>query len=240
VKRYKAGIVDDEQHGRDFIALLLANEFPEVDVAFRADGVDDARAQLQRYVPDLLFLDIELGDGTAFDLLPLPENLAARIIFITAYDHYAIRAIRNDAVDYILKPVRRDDFVTAVRKALRQAKLSASSDAAHLNLPTAHGFKRVAARDILRCEADSNYTMVYLSDKSKILVSKTLQEFESQLAAYGFFRVHHKHLINLAHFKQYLKGSGGHAVLSDGSTVPVSVRRKSDFLGQVKTHTRNS
>ena len=230
MRRYTAGIVDDEQHGRDFAALLLSDHFPDIRVSLRADSVCDARGQLQRGVPDILFLDIELGDGSGFDLLPLLRGRDCQVIFITAYDQYAIQAIRNDALDYILKPVRTADFVAAVEKAAgRLAKLDAAKEKAFLPIATSQGIRRLEISAIVRCEADSNYTMFFLSGGKQFLVSTTLQEFEEQLDGHGFFRIHHKHLVNLAYVREYTGGKKGQAVLLDGTHVDVSVRRRNEF-----------
>ncbi len=234
--KLRAGIVDDEQDGREFIALLLTNEFPEINIVFKAESIDQAEEEIKKQVPDILFLDIQLGQGDAFVLLERTGKLASQIIFITAYDYYAIKAIRNNAVDYVLKPIQKGEFISAVQRAIKNfdAKSFKKEMATRINLPSLHGFKSVAISEIIRCEADSNYTMIYFSDKSKVMISRTLQEFETQLLPHGFYRIHHKHLINLAYFKEYVKGSGGQVILSDGSAVDVSVRRKNDFLDQIK------
>lgn len=236
--RIQAGIVDDEQDGREYVALLLANEFPELEISLLASGVEEAYNSLVLKQPDILFLDIEMGDGNGFDLLSKMKDLTSRIIFITAYDHYAIQAIRNNAFDYILKPVNKTEFIDAVNKAIEKIKKTKPqytvSAEYTINLPTQNGFRRTHIADIIRCEAYSNYTLIYLNDKTKVTVSRTLQEFEEQFEKHHFFRVHHKHLINLAHFREYIKGAGGQAVMSDGSAVAVSVRKKNDFLERIR------
>lgn len=237
MKKITVNIIDDEQDGRDYIALLLANEFPELEVTFYAANVASAYRQLVKKQPDILFLDVQLGDGDAFDLLGQLTTVASRIIFITAYEHYAIKAIRNNAVDYLLKPIRKNEFIAAVRKAIdflqKERQPRHASQAPKISLPTAQGFKNVSIADITRCEADSNYTRIFLTDRSRILVSRTLQDFEEQFLPHNFFRIHHKHLINLLHFRQYIKGKGGQVILSDESVVDVSVRRKAEFLDRI-------
>lgn len=232
-------IIDDEQDGRDYIALLLANEFPDLEIAFQASTVEDAYTQLVKKQPGILFLDIELADGNGFELLDKLQKISSRIIFITAYEHYALRAIRKGATDYLLKPIKRSDFIIAVNKALEmihQSRLPTQKESlpANINLPTQHGFRRVLISDIIRCEADSNYTLFYLRDATRMLVSKTMQEFESILLEHDFFRVHHKHLINLRHFKEYIKGKGGQVVLSDNSVIDLSVRKKNEFMKRIQ------
>lgn len=232
-------IIDDEKNGRDYIALLLANEFPELEIAFLASTIEDAYLQLVKKQPDILFLDIELGDGNSFELLDKLQKISSQIIFITAYEQFAIRAIRKGATDYLLKPVKRSDFVMAVNTALetiRNNKQLVKKDPlpATINLPTQQGFRRILISDIVRCEADSNYTFFYLSDKSKIMVSKTMRDFEDLLLEHDFFRVHHKHLVNLRHFKEYIKGKTGRIVLSDDSVIDLSLRRKNEFMKRIQ------
>jgi two-component system LytT family response regulator len=229
-------IIDDEKDGRDYIALLLANEFPMVEVTLQAPSVEEGYAMLKKQVPDILFLDIELGDGNAFQLLSRLNGTSSQIIFATAYEQYAINAIKNGAVDYLLKPIKKTEFVVAVKKALANIhnnRLLQSGQAAgvpEISLPTAHGFRKVAISGIVRCEADSNYTTIYLQDKTRIIVSQTLFEYEKHLSEHGFFRVHHKHLINLKHIREYIKLGGSRVVMADGSEIGVSVRKRSDFL----------
>ncbi len=228
-------IIDDEQDGRDYISLLLKNEFPDLHIAFQAESVKDAFIKLSKLTPDIIFLDIQLSDGNAFDLLAMFRNFSSQIIFITAYDHFAITAIKNGATDYLLKPIDEIDFVSAVAKALdniRKNKLQSFNNIGRnkINLPTLQGFKSVELADIIRCEADANYTIFYLNDKTKMIISKNLKEFENQLVKNNFFRIHNKHLINLKHFKEYLKGKGGQVIMSDNSVLDVSVRKKQEFM----------
>ncbi|WP_370900386.1 LytR/AlgR family response regulator transcription factor [Chryseobacterium gossypii] len=228
-------IIDDEKDGRDYISLLLKNEFPEIQIAFQASGVEEAFVYLARNSPDILFLDIQLKDGTAFDLLSKLKEIDSQIIFITAFEHFAIQAIKNGATDYLLKPIKKVDFIIAIQKALENIRKTRILSTGHQNhhkisLPTLQGFKLTNITDIVRCEADSSYTIFYLADRTKIMVSKTLHEFEEYLSEHNFFRIHHKHLINLSHLKEYIKGKGGQVIMTDDSVLDVSVRRKNDFL----------
>lgn len=231
-------IIDDEQDGRDYISLLLKNEFPDIQILFEASSVEEAYINLMKNAPDILFLDIQLKDGTAFDLLSKFREINSQIIFITAFEHFAIQAIKNGATDYLLKPIKRMDFIMAVNKALDINKKNKSSSTAanqnKISLPTLQGFKLTNIADIVRCEADSSYTTFYMSDKTKIIVSKTLHEFEEFLSDYNFFRIHHKHLINLSHLKEYIKGKGGQVIMTDNSVLDVSVRKKNDFLSKIE------
>ncbi|WP_172278695.1 LytR/AlgR family response regulator transcription factor [Chryseobacterium sp. LAM-KRS1] len=236
--KIQACIIDDEQDGRDYISLLLKNEFPDIQISFQASSVEEAYVNLLKNAPDILFLDIQLKDGTAFDLLSKFREINSQIIFITAFEHFAIQAIKNGATDYLLKPIKKMDFIIAVNKALEiNKKNRTSTPAVHQNkisLPTMQGFKLTNIADIVRCEADSSYTTFYMSDKTKVIVSKTLHEFEDFLSDYNFFRIHHKHLINLSHLKEYIKGKGGQVIMTDNSVLDVSVRKKNDFLNKIE------
>ncbi len=228
-------IIDDERDGREYISLLLKNEFPDIHIVFQAESIKDAFMKLTKETPDIIFLDIQLTDGTAFDLLSKLRNFSSQIIFITAYDHFAITAIKNGATDYLLKPIDEIDFITAVTKALENIRKSKSHSSgaigkSKINLPTLQGFRSIDVADIIRCEADANYTIFYLNDKTKMIISKNLKEFESHLVENDFFRIHNKHLINLRHFKEYIKGKGGQVIMSDHSVLDVSVRKKQEFM----------
>ncbi|MDR6372034.1 two-component system LytT family response regulator [Chryseobacterium bernardetii] len=236
--KIQACIVDDEKDGRDYIALLMENEFPEINIEFQASSVEEAYIYLIKSSPDILFLDVQLGDGTTFDLLSKLNEVHSQIIFITAYENFAIQAIKNGATDYLLKPIKKLDFIIAVNKALDQIKKMQPSQPTLLKdnriiLSTLQGFKIVDIFSIIRCEADSNYTTFYLTNKTKIMVSKTLHEFEPILLEQNFFRIHHKHLINIDHLQEYIKGRGGQVVMSDESVLDVSYRKKNDFLSTI-------
>ncbi len=233
--KIQACIIDDEQDGREYISLLLKNEFPEIHVTFLSESVKDTFLKLTKETPDIVFLDIQLTDGNAFDLLSKLRNFSSQIIFITAYDEFAIQAIRYGATDYILKPVDVIDFVAAVTKALEAIKKSRSHITStvaksKINLPTMQGFKTIDIADIIRCEADANYTVFFMNNNTKMMVSRNLKEFENHLAENDFFRIHSKHLINLKHFREYIKGKGGQVIMSDYSVLDVSVRKKQEFM----------
>lgn len=236
--KIQACIVDDEEDGRDYIALLMENEFPEINIEFQASSVEEAYIYLIKSSPDILFLDVQLGDGTTFDLLSKLNDVHSQIIFITAYENFAIQAIKNGATDYLLKPIKKMDFIIAVNKALDHIKKMQPSQPTLLKdnriiLSTLQGFKIVDIASIIRCEADSSYTTFYLTNKTKIMVSKTLHEFEPILLEQNFFRIHHKHLINIDHLQEYIKGRGGQVVMSDESVLDVSYRKKNDFLSTI-------
>lgn len=187
--------------------------------------------------PDLILLDINLPDGTGFDLLKKFDRIDFRIIFITAHEEYAVRAFRFSAMDYILKPVAASDLLQAVEKAgetIRNEKTEEKFKAFLANLEkinkivlrTAESIHIINLENIVRCESDVNYTTFYLANGEKLLVSKTLKEYDEMLGPSGFFRTHQSHLVNLEHILRYDKAEGGHLIMDDGSWVPVSLRKK--------------
>ncbi|UMY64760.1 MULTISPECIES: LytTR family DNA-binding domain-containing protein [unclassified Flavobacterium] len=235
--RITAGIIDDESHGREYVRLLLSKYFPDIETVFSVGNPYAALAELEKGEPDILFLDVQLGPDTVFTFLERAGSVRSSLIFVTAHENFAIKAIRHRAVDYLLKPVDKDDFVAAVRRALRDIE-QRPVVAPRIKLPVNKGFRQVDVATIVRCEADSNYTHVFLTEGQRVLVAKTLQEFEEQLTRYGFFRVHHKHLVNLRHVEEYQSGKGGKVLLTDESVVDVSQRRKSAFLEKLASTTR--
>ena len=213
--------------------------------------VKSALADIDELKPELVFMDIMLSDGNAFDLLSQLNERNFEIIFTTAHDEFAIKAIKFSALDYIVKPVGIEDLKEAVRKAqlksasqtkaqrydvLLQNIKTHSGKLQRIALPTQEGHSMIDVKDIVRFEADGSYTNVYLSTKEKIMVSKPIKDFETLLTDEDFFRVHHSHLINLMHLKRYVKGSGGQAIMSDGLSVEVALRRKEDFLKSIHIH----
>jgi len=232
-----ACIIDDQDDGES-ISQLLKNEFPEFEIDFQTDSIQYASDYLSKYSVDLLLINIQLVNEVAVEVLSKFRKNSSPIIFIADSETSAIQAIKKGITDYLLKPVRNLDFVLTVNKAIEnfnKNKIAILNNSIHnkINLPTLQGFKRVNIDEIIRCEADSNYTFIYLSDKSKVIVSKTLYDFEKNLSDYNFFRIHHKHLINLEHLKEYIKGKGGQVVMADNSVLDVSIRRKNDFLQKI-------
>jgi two-component system LytT family response regulator len=201
---------------------------------------------IARYEPELVFLDVEMPHQNGFDLLKSLEQISFDVVFTTAYEHYAIKAIKFNALDYLLKPFSMKELEAAVQKYIHKRNAAYPTDYAlegflsnlrqpaslpkKIALPTLRGLIFTPVEQIIRCEAKDNYSKVYLVDGSAHLVSKTLKEFEYLLEDMQFFRVHYSHLINLQHICRYIQGNGGHVLMSDGSTIEVSRRRKSEFL----------
>lgn len=234
-------IIDDEVSARNNLARLLENNFPEHEIIGQADGVKKGKSLIDQLEPELIFLDVQMQDGTGFDLLKLVDISKFHLIFVSAYDHFAITAIKFSAVDYLLKPVEIEDLriafdkikQTNYNKDLKQKLdilLSNINRIDKIALPSLSGIEFVKIEDIIRCESDNNYTNFFLKNGNKIIVSKTLKEFEEMLETKGFFRTHKSHIINLNYMKKYVKGEGGYVIMEDGSEVLVSRRRKDDFI----------
>ena len=245
----KSFIVDDEQHCINRLCDQLNNLCKNtVEVAGTFSSVETAIAGINKHKPDLLFLDVQLNESTGFDLLSRLPEINFEVIFITAYDHYAIKAFKFSAIDYLLKPVDPDDLLQAINKVqntLERHELSKKFDALFQNLksagtttrkitvPTSKGLIFIAVNDIIRCEADVNYTTIYLKDKQQVLVAKTLKEFDEILSDHQFFRIHNSHRINLNYIRSYHKGKGGYVILTDNTSLEVSTRRRDLFLKKV-------
>ena len=242
---HRAIIVDDEAGGRETLELLLESHFKEqVQVAGVAASVQEAKALIDQEKPDILFLDVELSPGNGFDLLEAIDPIDFEVIFITAYDQFAIKAIKYVALDYLLKPVDVEELGEAIARVgqrkpkqdykellayLGQAQKKEKSFS-RISLPTDKGTLFVDAGQVIRCEARNNYTMFYFSNQSKLLVSKTLKEYEKLLSGLQFIRVHQSHIINLDHIRQYLKNDGGYLEMTDGSSIPIARRKKKQLL----------
>lgn len=238
-------IVDDEINGRENLVNLILKFCPDLHIVGMASSVDEAIEMIKEKNPDLLFLDIEMPFKNGFDLLELVNPITFDVIFTTAFDHYAIRAIKFSALDYLLKPIDIEELKHSVGKMI-QKKEAKESSAKNFELllsnmkvrnklqkiavPTLDGLVFINIMDIIRCEADNNYTRIFVVNSDSILVSKTLKDYEDMLAGMNFFRIHHANLINLQHVKKYIRGEGGFVVLSDNISVEVSRRRKNEFL----------
>lgn len=239
--KIRAIIIDDELLARTYLRGILEDQFKEVELIGEADGVETGYQLIESQSPDLIFLDVQMQDGTGFDLLTKIDRSLYNVIFVSAYDKFAITAIKFSAVDYLLKPVETSDLKDALNKITHSSSsdevqkkldllLSNINKVDKIALPSLNGIEFVKLEDIIRCESDNNYTVFYLSSKEKIVVSKTLKEYEDMLESKGFFRTHKSHIVNLAYLKKYIKGEGGIVVMEDGSEVAVSRRRKEEFM----------
>ncbi len=237
----KAIIVDDEISAQNVIENILKSQFPEISVVGKAGTVKDAIETIEANTPELLFLDIDLPDGKGFDILQQIDFKKYKVIFITAYQEYAIQAIKFSAFDYILKPVNPAELIASVKNVLEeqttndydkklQAFLSNLNNPAReekrLALKTLEKIHIVDVKEIIRCQADNVYTTFFTSNSEKIVVSKSIKFYDEILTPYGFMRTHQSHLINLKYISCYNKHDGGMLVMSDGSNVPVSNNKK--------------
>ena len=237
-------IVDDERHARENLFGLLSEHCPNIKVTGEAPDPETAEKLINELSPDLLFLDIRLSSSTGFDLLGKIKTRDFGVIFITAYDQYAIKAIKFSAVDYILKPINPGELKEAVRKFTDRVKTEKKSVQLELlieNLSKERAFNRLAVNTeesielllvntIIRMQGESNYTRIFMDGGRTVLVSKTLVDFEDLLHDLGFLRVHKTHLVNIDHVKSLEKNGDAKIILDDGSMIPVSRRRKAVVL----------
>jgi two-component system LytT family response regulator len=244
----KAIIVDDEQHCIDALQTMLQKKCPGVHVTGAAKSVRDAKGLVDELQPDLVFLDVEMPYQNGFELLKLFEKVNFDVIFTTAYEQYALKAIKFNALDYLLKPFSVKELQDALEK-FREKKANRLKDSGvspidvflqnmktlqqthkKIALPTINGLVFMPVQNIVRCESTGNYTRIFFTDKKNLMVSRPLKEFEELLSDVDFFRVHNSHLINMQQMQSYIQGEGGFALMSDGTQVEVSRRRKADFL----------
>jgi two-component system LytT family response regulator len=244
----KAIIVDDEEKSRVTLNRLVSDYCPDIKIAELCDSVDTAQKAVEKHDPDLVFLDIEMPFHNGFVLLERISNPRFEVIFTTAYDHYAIKAIKFSALDYLLKPVDTDELVSAVEKInekrispqthlpdfeLLLSNLKLKGKTAKIAIPTFEGLQMVNADDIVRCTADESYTQISLANGTRLMVSRILKEYEELLSDLNFFRVHNSTLINLTHVVKYIKGDGGYVLMSDGESVEVARRKKNELLSRL-------
>jgi two-component system, LytTR family, response regulator len=239
-------IVDDDKLNRDSLSKLLSEYCPEVTVIGQTSSVDESVAFLKSNSPQLVFLDVEMPNGSGFDLLRRIPRITFKIIFVTAHSHYAIKAIRFSAVDYLLKPVDTDDLIAAVKRASdetvdRQQQYKTLVDnlstpnIKKLAVPIKDGFAFLLAEDIIRLEADGTYTHIYTSTE-KFTGTKNIKEYEELLSDLNFFRSHNSHLINLRHVKKFSRLDGYTVQMSDSSIAEISRRKKEEFIEKMIIH----
>ncbi|WP_415060681.1 LytR/AlgR family response regulator transcription factor [Flavobacterium sp.] len=238
-------LIDDDANLRAGMRQMLSRYAPDIFIMGEADSVQSGVEAVHRLQPQVLFLDIQLTDGTGFDVLEklaeINGKITSQVVFITAHEQYAIKAFRFSALDFLLKPVDPDELQKVILKI--KEVLSKSDNYAHIDLllenirKKVDHFKRIALStsdgihlfeisDIIRCESEDNYTKFYIKNNKPILISKTLKEYEELLTEHGFERIHQSHLINLAYLKSYIKKDGGYVVMADNSNLPISQRKK--------------
>ncbi|WP_316843511.1 LytTR family DNA-binding domain-containing protein [Pedobacter psychrodurus] len=233
----RAILVDDETANLENLRILLDKHCPNIKVVATAGNIKDAFTQANLHHPDLLFLDIQMGKTTGFDLLNQLAEKTFEVVFVTAYDNYGIQAVKFAALDYLLKPVDPDELKAAVNKAeiriknkiqgeqlnflLSQIKKS-EPGIPKIALPQQHEIRYVSVDDIIRCVADNTYTFFFLSNGDKVLISKPLKEYSDMLKPHGFVRAHQSHLVNPKFVKSWLKEDGGTLLMNNGDKIPVS------------------
>jgi len=241
----KTVLVDDEIDSIRVLQRLLEEYCPRVSIVGTAGGVDAALSLIQETKPDLVLLDIEMSQGNAFDLLNQLQPLDFQVIFVTAFDDYAIRAFKYSAVDYLLKPVDIDDLRSAIERVqersdpkdfAQQMKVLLENvgmlqlSQQKMAIPTITGLIFVPVQDILRFEAKGNYTTIYLAGGEPIVATRTVKDYEDVLPEAIFCRIHNSHIINLSRIQKYQKGRGGSVIMEDGSVIEVASRRREEFL----------
>jgi len=238
-------LVDDEIDSIRVLQRLLEDYCPEVSIVGKADGVEMGVHVIQSAKPDLVFLDIEMTEGNAFDLLNQLQPVEFQVIFVTAFDNYAIRAFKYSAVDYLLKPIDIDDLLTALERVVRKMHgktfvnqmetLLYNVETFQLTqqkmaVPTLTGLVFIPIKDIMRFQADGSYTTIYLTNSEQIVATRNIKEYEDLLPAAIFCRIHNSHIINLHKIQKYHKGRGGYVVMEDGTNIEVASRRREEFL----------
>jgi len=235
----KAIIVDDEPYCCEALATLLEDS-PDVEIISVCHNASDALAAIQKYKPDLIFLDVEMPRMNGFEMLEQLSSVNFEIIFTTSYDQYALKAIRFSAIDYLLKPVDSEELLKAVQKVIHRSQKpiaqqleilmqkihQPSTPINKIAMPTMEGLQMIPVDSIISCESDSNYTILLLKNNRKIIVSRTLKEIEELLEEHSFVRVHRCYLANLNEVEKYVKGEGGYLVMSDGTTINVARNKK--------------
>ncbi|MCF8234423.1 MAG: LytTR family DNA-binding domain-containing protein [Bacteroidales bacterium] len=241
----KTIIVEDEVNARKALVNMLEFYEKDVEIIGQAKNLEEGIELIKNNQPDLVLLDVRLPDGTGFDLISKLKKYSFKLVFVTAYNEYALKAIKLSALDYLLKPVKPNELNRAldkVREAVEneeQLKVKYETAIENFSKPapkrkiilnTVDSMYVLEVSGIIRCEASENYTSVYAKDKGRIMLAKTLKDFEEMLVPFGFFRVHQSHLVNLQYVDTYEKRGSGRVLLKNGEKIPVSTRRKEGFL----------
>jgi two-component system LytT family response regulator len=240
----QALIIEDEENSKDILTSLLRKHCNQVAIAGYAADANEAVEKIELLKPDMVFMDIELPYGNAFDILARLKEFNFHIVFTTAYDDYILKAIRAGAIDYLLKPIDYKELTEAVNKIEKKinerqsylnlelliASFSKQINNDTLALPTMEGYSFIRFEDIIRISAEGNYCKIYCLNKQTFTISRQIHEIESKLPSSVFCRVHNSYIINIKHIKEYIKGRGGSVRMTDGSEVDVSNKRKDQFL----------
>jgi two-component system LytT family response regulator len=245
----KAIIIDDESDCCDVLATLLQRYCPEVSIAGICNTPEQGLDMLTSSDVQLVFLDIQMPRMNGFELLEKIKPVGFAVIFTTSYDQFAIKAIRFSALDYLLKPVDKDELRIAVDKAIKQVSrqplpqqleilmqrlYQPPKQDSRIALPTMEGLQIIPTESIISCASSSNYTILSLKDNQRLIVSRTLKEIEEMLEAYSFMRVHHSYLVNISEIRKYIRGEGGSLIMSDGTAIDVSRSKKELLLKRLQ------
>lgn len=242
MKNLRAILIEDEPSGMENLRWKLQQECPEIEIVAECTNGKEAIRAIRRFLPDVLFLDILLGDMTGFDVLKAIRHPSFEVIFTTSYDEYALQAIKNSAVDYLLKPVDIDELLEAVAKVRTKFIQLGKTEATTTNIPSTIGFPIATGQQFIKlehviyAEAKDNVASLYLIDKKEVKLTKSLGWLEEHLADYGFCRIHHSYIINFGHLKEYIRNEGGFVVLSNGKALSISRRRKDTFLSSLENY----
>lgn len=246
--KIKTILVDDEVACTESLDIELKMYCPQVKVIATCNNSLEAHNIIKDLKPDLVFMDIEMPKLNGFELLSSFESLDFEVIFVTAYDQFALKAFKFSAVDYLLKPIVYEELIQAVEKVERRLKEKSPynnldevlsnmrffySQIPNIAISTSEGLEFVAVKDILYCEADKNYCYIHMLDGKKILLSKTLKDVEGALELHNFLRIHQSYLVNIAYIKKYVRGQGGYIILTNGKDLPVSRAKKEEFLTRI-------
>lgn len=241
-------IIDDDQLARKILYRIISQNFSELEIVGEASSVTEGIQLIHDHDPDLVFLDIEMSDGTGFDLIDQLQEIDFRLVFVTSYNDYAITAFKYSAFDYILKPVLPENVKSTVSRILKSSGIKPKSEYTQLRsqiekgeelteetiaLPEMNGFAIIKIKNILRCEGERNYTRVFYKDGTSVLISRTLLEFDQLLVPHGFFRIHRSHLVNLNCISRYVKTDGGMVEMTDKSQLKVSPKFKDELLDRL-------
>jgi two-component system LytT family response regulator len=248
MEKIRTIIIDDEIASTESLSIELKMYCPQVDIIMAVNDPIKGLEMIRSHNPDLLLLDIDMPGISGFDLLNSLDEVSFEVIFITAYDQFAIKAFKYSAMDYLLKPISSNDLIRSIEKVQQKIHLKKpvntlqevisnikllQNKSSNFAISTAEGIEFIPIDDIQYCEADKNYTYFHLLDKKKILLSKTLKEVESLLIGHDFVRIHQSYLVNYRYIKKYIRGQGGYVVLNNGDSLPVSRAKKDDFLSRI-------
>ena len=240
----RAVIIDDIDTIRSKNIELIKEYCPNVTIMAEASDVKTGVEVIKKYLPDLVFLDVEMPDGTGFDLLQQLKPITFKVIFVTGFQDFAIKAFRYSAIDYLLKPVDPDDLVEAVKKAeetLNKETLELKFGTLFSNIERPKNLQKIVLKtteklysvniqDIVHCESEKNYTTFHFINAPKLVVSTTLKEYENLLLPFGFFRAHQSHLINMLYFDHFVKSDGGTIIMKNKAAITLAKRKKDEFL----------